>query len=162
MRWDKKNRGAMAAAFIAALADQEVPEGHLRKLLMKPGVMATLVRYIRSIVNYPEGVEHFYLPDLFMEPHPCQDVLERCTDPVKATNEDHELVAGVTAHLRDCSFCRVRREYFLIQKSGMRVVSDGVHRIPRELDEINPSAPATLSPGIGIAAGAESDGRRLD
>lgn len=121
--------------------------------------LSMVISFLREMEKYPAGVSH-YNPVKAVQPgHPSDDLLDKyCaldTQVQLSAQEQHE----AKDHLSQCSFCRARVEFFQTLLVAGQHIHPGNPNEPRtpSLDIGGVSSPTSLTPGMGISAGAFRD-----
>lgn len=117
-----------------------------------------VLAYLRAMEEYPADVPR-YNPVTAVRPgHLSDDLLDAFSGDDTRGNLPADDLAKIVTHLKKCSFCTARVEFFktlLVVGQHVRPANPNERHTP--CFDITPSSPTALNAGLGISAGGYRD-----
>ena len=122
--------------------------------------LSLVFSFLRNMEHYPKDIPFFDPCSVLQRDHIATDLLDRYAGRDLRRTIQQGSVVKIKQHLAVCSACAARLAHFESQLiAGLhvhRVSGQEPHRPTFDVEGIA-GGPTTLSPGIGISAGAQRD-----
>jgi hypothetical protein len=137
--------------------DKKISNNDLRRLSER---LALVFTFLRNMDQYPDEVPFFNPCDVLRREHVTSDLLDRYAGHDLRRTIKPETITLIKEHLASCTVCTARLKNFeaklIVGQHVLRVSGKEPHRPSFDVDCVS-GGPTTLTPGIGISAGAQRD-----